>query len=152
MADPHLSTLPVTFRPRLGRWVPCVLAVAVLVGFGVVAVTLTSEGAAGAKALDRTLLVLFALAVAFALYRFGSVRVRADGAGLLVRNLVRSRSLSWAEVVVVRMAPGDPWVYLELADGSTLAAMGIQGSDGEYGRARASALAALVAERSTPEG
>ena len=43
-----------------------------------------------------------------------------------------------------RLAPGDPWLQLDLADGTTMAAMGIQGTDGGYGQAQARALAAAV--------
>jgi hypothetical protein len=144
--------LPVTWRPRLGRVVPYVLAVAALAGFVTVALILNGEGPSGARLLDRVLLVAFGVFVAFMLHRYGSVRVTADDEGLVVRNLLRSRRLEWAEVLNVRLAPGDPWVYLDLADGTSLAAMGIQGADGARGRAQAIELAALVAGRSLPEG
>ena len=142
--------LPVTWRPLLGRIVPYVLGAIALVGFTAVAVVLTGEGSAGARGLDRVLLVTSGVLVALALHRFGSVRVVADQGGLSVRNLLRSRRLEWAEIVSVRLAPGDPWVYLDLTDGTTWPAMGIQGADGERGRQQARELAAVVERRSAP--
>jgi hypothetical protein len=140
--------LPVTFRPLWGRVIPYVLAVVAVVSFSLVAVTVTGDGRAGARVLDRVLLLAFGVLVAAALCRFGSVRIAADAEGLRVRNLFSSRRLEWAEVVAVRLAPGDPWVQLDLSDGTTLPAMGIQGSDGGRASAQAVALAALVDERS----
>lgn len=151
MSPPALQ-LPVTWRPRFGRLVPYLLAVVALVGFVTVALILTGEGEAGAQVLDRVVLVVFGVSIAYALHRFASVRVSADEGGLTVRNLARHRRLDWAEVISVRLAPGDPWVYLDLADGTTLAAMGIQGADGERGRQQARELATLVRSRSEAAG
>ncbi|MGO4751310.1 PH domain-containing protein, partial [Streptomyces sp. 2MCAF27] len=41
-------------------------------------------------------------------------------------NLTTKRRLAWAEVLRVNLRSGDPWVYLDLSDGTSLAAMGIQ--------------------------
>ncbi len=62
-------------------------------------------------------------------------RVVAREDGLLVVNGYRRRSFTWPEVVAVRIPPGAPWASLDLSDGTSVAVMGIQGSDG----ARASA-------------
>ena len=62
--------------------------------------------------------------------------------------MLRRRRVDWAEIVAVRLGPDDPWVYLDLADGTALAAMGIQSADGDRARAAATELAALVAARS----
>ncbi len=133
------------WRPRKGRAVPYVLAVLVLVGFGLVAVALTGEGRGGATPVDRGLLLASGLAVAYVLHRYASVRVEADDSGVTVVNLLRRRHVAWAEVVAVRMAPGAAWVQLDLADGTTLPAMGIQATDGVHGERAARALAAQVA-------
>jgi tRNA nucleotidyltransferase/poly(A) polymerase len=56
-----------------------------------------------------------------------------------------SKRLAWAEVVQVNLRSGDPWVSLDLADGTTLAVMGIQpGIARERAVADARALRALV--------
>ncbi|MFD0346499.1 PH domain-containing protein [Kitasatospora aburaviensis] len=46
-------------------------------------------------------------------------------------NFVRSRRLAWAEIVRVNFRQGDPWATLDLADGTSLAAVGIQSGVGK---------------------
>ncbi|QKV97456.1 PH domain-containing protein [Streptomyces sp. NA02950] len=53
-------------------------------------------------------------------------KVVADTDGVTVVNLTTKRRLEWAEVLRVNLRPGDPWVFLDLADGTSLPAMGIQ--------------------------
>ncbi|ARF83014.1 hypothetical protein B6264_23325 [Kitasatospora aureofaciens] len=58
-------------------------------------------------------------------------RVSADAEGVTVVNFVRSRRLAWAEIVRVNFRQGDPWATLDLADGTSLAAVGIQSGVGK---------------------
>jgi hypothetical protein len=81
------------------------------------------------------------LAVLYALIRS---RVVAAPDGLTVVNGYRRRDFEWAEVIAVRLPPGAPWVTLDLADGNTCAAMGIQGSDGQRARIAVRELRALL--------
>lgn len=71
-------------------------------------------------------------------------RVVAERDRLVVVNGYRRRDLDWAEVVAVRLPPGAPWVTLDLADGDTMPAMGIQGSDGQRATRAVRQLRALV--------
>ena len=89
--------------------------------------------------------LVIALLVGWFLSRLATVAAFPDEDGLLVRNLLLSRRLEWAEIVEVRFAGGDPWALLDLSDGDTLAVMGIQRADGALGRAEADRLATLVA-------
>lgn len=34
--------------------------------------------------------------------------------------------LEWAQILRVNLRPGDPWVFLDLSDGTSLPALGIQ--------------------------
>jgi hypothetical protein len=61
-------------------------------------------------------------------------RVVAERDRLVVVNGYRRHEYSWPEVLAVHLPPGAPWAVLDLADGTSAPAMGIQGSDG--GRAR----------------
>ncbi len=140
--------VPTVWRPRRGRIVPYVLAALVLIGFALVALALTGKGRGGATPFDRGMLIASGLAIAWVLHRYASVRVEADEKGVNVVNLFRRRRLEWAEVVTVRLAPGDPWVQLDLSDGTTLPAMGIQAADGEHGQESARALGRAVAAHS----
>ncbi len=71
-------------------------------------------------------------------------RVEARVEGLIVVNGYRRHEYAWAEVVAVRLAPGAPWVVLDLADGTVASAMGIQGSDGVRAKQAVRELRALV--------
>ena len=62
-------------------------------------------------------------------------RVVAETDRLVVVNGYRRREFEYAEVIDAHLPPGAPWVTLDLADGTAVSAMGIQGSDG--GRAQA---------------
>jgi hypothetical protein len=96
---------------------------------------------------DRAGLVLLGLAIAAVLSLLGRCRISADAAGLTLVNPLRTRRLAWAEVVGVAMGDGEPWPTLDLADGSTVSAMGIQRSDGERARRALAELRALLRER-----
>lgn len=75
-------------------------------------------------------------------------RVVAEPERLVVVNGYRRREFAYAEVVGVHLPPGAPWVTLDLADGSTVSAMGIQGSDGDRARRSARELRRVVDARS----
>jgi len=131
-----------TFRPLWGQvaaWFVWVVA-----AVGSVVVGLASDGPLGAAAVNKVSFVVFALAVTWLLWRLGGVHAVPSEQGLRVRNLIRSRTLSWPQIVEVRMGPNDPWVRLDLADGGTIAVMGIQRADGERGMAEARRLRSLV--------
>jgi hypothetical protein len=101
--------------------------------------------------LDRVLLVALGVFAGWFIGRFARVRVAADEAGLLVVNAFRRRRLEWAQVVGVRLGSGDPWVQLDLSDGTVLAVMAIQTADGARGRRMAAELASCVAQRAGHE-
>ncbi|MDO8144790.1 MULTISPECIES: PH domain-containing protein [unclassified Isoptericola] len=92
----------------------------------------------------RLSFVVFAAFVVWLLWRLGGVHARPDDDGLTVRNVVRTRRVTWPEIVAVRMTTNDSWVVLDLADGGTLAVMAIQRADGERGMAEARRLQSLV--------
>jgi hypothetical protein len=82
-----------------------------------------------------------ASAVAYALMRS---RVVAEDERLVVVNGYKRREFDWPEVLAVRLPPGAPWATLDLADGTTVPAMGIQGSDGQRARTAVRELRALL--------
>ncbi|MEU5383081.1 MULTISPECIES: PH domain-containing protein [Kitasatospora] len=134
--------LPVTWAPRRNRAVLYALCAVMLVLFSVLAVVLPESWQFNDRVMMACSGVLFA-AVGLMLAR---PKVVADPEGLTVVNFVRSRRLSWAEVVRVNFKAGDPWVMLDLADGTALAAVGIQPGGG-----RAQAIAAARSLRDLVE-
>ena len=131
-----------TFRPLWGQvavWVVGVVAVG-----GSLLVGLSAQGPIGSQPASRVSFVAFAVFVTVLLWRLGGVHASPSESGLKVRNVVYTRRLMWPEVVDVRFSVNDPWVRLDLADGDTLAVMGIQRADGERAMAEARRLQTLV--------
>jgi hypothetical protein len=99
---------------------------------------------------DRVVLIACGLVVAAALWRFASIRAMPSARGLVIRNLVLTRTLDWSQVIRVQFGGGAPWVSVDLDDTDTVAVMAIQKSDGAFGRAEAARLSALVQVHSRP--
>ncbi|MCT9079074.1 PH domain-containing protein [Streptomyces fulvoviolaceus] len=140
-----LPALPVTFRPARTRAVLLTAAVAIFVVITVVALLLDQLGPG-----ERLSFVFTAALISWVLARLGRVKVVADESGVTVVNFAGERRLDWAEIIQVNLRPGDPWVFLNLSDGTSLPALGIQpGIARERAIADARALRALAEARST---
>ncbi|MEU5027501.1 PH domain-containing protein [Streptomyces milbemycinicus] len=116
-----LPALPVTFRPTRTRAV--LLTVGVAQALALSAIALLLERLSPGEKLSFVFTGLLFLGVLTLLSR---PKVIADADGVTVVNLTTKRRLAWAEVLRVNLRPGDPWVYLDLSDGTSLPAMGIQ--------------------------
>jgi hypothetical protein len=71
--------------------------------------------------------------------------VRADAAGIEVRNIVSTRWLAWADVERVAFPDGASWARLDLPDDEYLHVMAIQAVDGDRSVAAMRELRALHA-------
>ncbi|MET9394390.1 PH domain-containing protein [Streptomyces sp. NPDC006624] len=138
-----LPTLPVTFRPGSTRAVLIGAAVAIFVVITAVAMLLKlSPG-------ERLSFVFTALLLDAVLLLLARPKVVADEDGVTVVNLTNKRRLEWAEILQVTLRPGDPWVFLNLSDGTSLPALGIQpGIARQRALTDARALRALAEARS----
>jgi hypothetical protein len=77
-------------------------------------------------------------------------KVVADEGGVTVVNIASRRHLDWAEILQVNLRPGDPWVFIDLSDGTSLPALGIQpGIAKQRAIEDARTLRALAEARST---
>ncbi|MFH8974190.1 PH domain-containing protein [Streptomyces sp. NPDC017890] len=136
--------LPVTFRP--GRTRAVLTALAVLTFAAITAVGMLLEGLGTG---ERLSFMLTALLLAGVLLLLARPRVTADEAGVTVVNLTTKRRLAWAEILRVNLRQGDPWAFLDLSDGTSLPALGIQpGIARQRAIQDARALRALVEARS----
>ncbi|MEU0195201.1 PH domain-containing protein [Streptomyces afghaniensis] len=142
-----LPTLPVTFRPGSTRAVLLTAAVAILVVITAVAMLLKQLSPA-----ERLSFVVTALLLDAVLLLLARPKVVADESGVTVVNLTNKRRLEWAEILQVTLRPGDPWVFLNLSDGTSLPALGIQpGIARQRAIADARALRALAEARSVAD-
>lgn len=134
------------FRPQRGRVVAIVLAAVVFLAFTYAAVTV--PGQQGQKGdwgvMDRLLIFLMGAAIAWFVWRFATIRAVPSTEGIVVRNLLLTRRLSWPEIVRMQFGGGAPWAHLDLLDADTVAVMAIQKADGPRAKAEAGRLAALV--------
>jgi len=140
------------FRPHRGRKVALTMSVLSLVIFTGVALSMPwgDPKYGGWGVLDRVLMVICGGAFAAALWRFASIRAVPSTQGLVIRNLVTTRTVEWAQIIRVQFGGGAPWVSVDLDDTDTVAVMAIQKADGVFGRAEASRLSALVQVHSRP--
>ncbi|GAA3729942.1 PH domain-containing protein [Streptomyces tremellae] len=137
--------LPVTFRPRRTRIVA--LCVGVVMFVSITALALLLDSAAPWEQASFVVLAALFLCVIAVLSR---PKVVAEESGVTVVNLTQVRKLAWAEVLRVNLRQGDPWVFLDLSDGSSLPVMGIQPGIARQAAIRdARALRALVEARGT---
>jgi hypothetical protein len=143
MSDREMPALPVTWRPRRAPIIAYGLAVVMVAGGVFLAVALPKEF----KWPDRVGLLVFGLLVAWLLHLLGRTRVEADERGITIVNPLRVHRYEWPEVLDVTMLEGDPWPKLDLANGLTLGAMGIQSTERERSKKAVSELSALIHDR-----
>lgn len=137
--------LPVTFRPTRTRIV--LLSVGAVMFAVITAVALTLEQLSPG---ERTSFVFTALVFFGVLALLSRPKIVADDTGVTVVNLTRTRRLSWAEILRVNLRAGDPWVFLDLSDGTSMPALGIQpGIAKEQAIRDARTLRALAEARGT---
>ncbi|MEV0482490.1 PH domain-containing protein [Streptomyces sp. NPDC050508] len=140
----ELPALPVTFRPGRTRAVLLTAGTAIFVVITTVAMLLEQLTPGEKLSFVFTGALLFAVLAVLA-----RVKVVADESGVTVVNIVSRRRLAWAEILQVNLRPGDPWVFIDLSDGTSLPVLGIQpGIAKERAIADARTLRALAEDRS----
>lgn len=139
----ELPALPVTFRPGRTRAVLLAAGAAIFVVITAVALLLEKLGPGERLSFVFTGALMFGV-----LAMLARVKVVADETGVTVVNIATKRRLAWAEILQVNLRPGDPWVFLNLSDGTSLPALGIQpGIAKQRAIADARALRALAEAR-----
>lgn len=142
-----LPALPVTFRPGRTRAVLLTAAAALFVAITAVALLLERIGPA-----ERLSFILTGALLAGVPVLLARPKAVADDSGVTVVNIIGRRRLAWAEILRVNLRPGDPWVFLDLSDGTSLPVLGIQpGIAKQQALADARTLRALVEARSIPD-
>ena len=137
-------TLPHTWRPLGVRMAALVFGGALVVVAVFAWISFGAETRAKFTTFQRGTLVFFGLLFASCGYALARSRVVAEAERLVVVNGYRKHVYDWAEVLAVTLPPGAPWAVLDLADGTSASAMGIQGSDGARARDAVRDLRALL--------
>ncbi|TGO04683.1 PH domain-containing protein [Serinibacter arcticus] len=141
------------FEPRGAKVVAAVLSGVVLVGLVALFTFVRPNAATRLGAGDYAVVLGFCGVLWGILWRQATVRALPDAEGLVVRNLLTTRRLAWAEIVSVRYSADRAWAQLDLSDGDELAVMAIQRADGARSTTEARRLAALVDRYGTaPDG
>ncbi|GHE68436.1 PH (Pleckstrin Homology) domain-containing protein [Streptomyces sp. 2132.2] len=144
-ARPVPPALPVTFRPNRTRAVLLGVGSAMFVTIGSIAFLLENLSPG-----ERVSFLVTAALMTSVLVLLSRPKVVADEAGVTVVNLTSTRRLEWAQILRVNLRPGDPWVFLDLSDGTSLPALGIQpGVAKQQAIGDARALRALAEARGT---
>lgn len=141
----RLPALPVTFRPARTRVVLLTAGTALFAVITLIALLLKQLSPG-----ERISFIFTAALLAGVLFLLARPKVVADEEGVTVVNIVGRRRLEWAQILRVNLRPGDPWVFLDLSDGTSMPALGIQpGIAKARAVADARALRALTEDRST---
>ena len=136
--------LPRTWRPFGVRMAGIVFGTMLLVVCAFAWFGFDAETRARFSVFQRGTLVFLGLLFFSAGYAMARSRVVADRDRLVVVNGYRRHDYEWAEVLAVHLPPGAPWAVLDLADGTSQPAMGIQGSDGARAQRAVRELRALL--------
>lgn len=139
--------LPASFRPLGIRIAAVALGVLLFGVVGTIWLAFPQETRDQFTVMQRLTVIGFGVATALAGYAMGRCRVEARPEGLLVVNGFRRHVYPWHEVTGVTLRAGGPWAILELRDGTTAPAMGIQGSDGSRAVAQVKRLRTIMAAR-----
>ncbi len=109
------------------------LALLVVVAMIVVGVLLkqSSTAALTFRTADQLAMIGLGLIIGGGILVLTRPYVRADAAGLVVRNLGGPRHIPWQVVRSVRFSGAVPWATLELEDDDALTLLAIQAVDGE---------------------
>lgn len=118
---PGLPALPVTFRPGRTRAVLVSASAAIFVVITAISLLLETLSPG-----ERLSFVFTGALLSSVLLLLSRPKVVADEAGVTVVNIASKRRLDWAEILRVNLRSGDPWVFLDLSDGTSLPALGIQ--------------------------
>jgi hypothetical protein len=136
--------LPHAFRPLGVRMATAVLGVLLLGAAVVIWFAFPPEIRDQFTLYQKATVVAFGLLFYAAGYALARSKVVAREDGLTVVNGYRTRRYEWNEIVAITLRSGSPWATLDISDGTTVAAMGIQGSDGPRAMRQVREIRALV--------
>ena len=143
------TSTPVVFRPRRIRWVAGFSAAAVVILFTVLSFGLHGstgfDNSGSFERGDQSAMIGLGVLIGLGILAFTRPRVRADAAGIKIRNVVGGYELPWSVVRAVRFDRNSPWATLDLHDDEQVSVHALQAADKEYAVEGVRALRALHA-------
>lgn len=140
--------LPRTFRPLGVRIAVYAFATVLLGTVLAIWVAFPPEVRAQFTFFQRATVVFFGLAAAACGYALARSRVVARLDSVTVVNGYKTRRFEWNEIVAIALPTGSPWATIDLSDGTSVAVMGIQGSDGARATADVRSIRSLLRQQS----
>jgi len=147
-ADSEPVSLPHTFRPVGVRIAAYFFGVVLFGTTAVVWFAFPQEVRDQFTIFQRATVIFFGLATAVAGYALARSRVVALEDEVRVTNGYKTRRYEWNEILYVTLRQGSPWAVLDLSDGTSSAAMGIQGSDGSRAVTQVKQMRVLIEQQS----
>ena len=136
--------LPRTYRPLGVRFAIIVLGALLFLVAVVMWLAFPPEIRDEFNSLEIGTVILLGLLFYAGGYALARSRLVAREDGLTVVNGYRTRRFEWNEILGVSLRAGNPWAMLDLSDGTSVAAMGIQGSDGDRAVRQVRQVRALI--------
>lgn len=122
----------VVVRPRkvlISAWIG---AVTLLVLFVAIAIVLrNSPTGVFFRLADQVAMVVLGVLIAGGVLLLARPRVRADAAGIEVRNILTTRYVPWELVQRIAFPDGSSWARLDLPDDEYISVLAIQAVDGQ---------------------
>jgi hypothetical protein len=143
-SDPLAVALPHTFRPFGVRIAIYTLGALLVLMTLVMWFAFPPHIRAQFNAFEVFTIIGLGLMFYAAGYALARSRVVAREDGLTVVNGYKTRRFEWNEVLAVSLRNGSPWAMIDLSDGTSVPAMGIQGSDGPRATRQVRQVRALV--------
>lgn len=149
--SPAVPSLPQTWRPMGVRI--AVIGIGVMLFVVCAAAWFGFDQSVRDRFTGLQIATLFVMGAGLAAcgWALARARVTATQDSLVVVNGFRTRQLAWEEVVAIHLTEGAPWATLDLADGTTMSAMALQGSDGRRARDGVRAVRTLIDRESSRE-
>lgn len=125
--------MAVVLRPKKIRRVAWACAVGLVAVFTVVGLLLgnTPTGVIF-RTSDQIAMIVLGFLLAGGVLLLTRPRVKADEAGIDVRNVVTSHHFDWKDVHSVSFPDGAAWARLELPEDEYISIMAVQATDREY--------------------
>lgn len=147
-SDPGAVALPHTFRPRGVRIAAYTFGGLLLLVTTVIWISLPQNVRDQFTIFQRGTVLFFGAAACVAGQALARSRIEASAGGATVVNGYKSRHYDWNEIVAITLGGGNPWAKLDLSDGTSVSAMGIQGSDGSRAMTQVKQVRALIRQQS----